>query len=213
MKNLITIKSNKHGILVHLDNTVPYEELLQEIKRKFKDSAKFFSKARMAISFEGRVLTMPQEKEIIELIEETADIDFVCIIDHNTDTEFTYKSIVDQAIEDMHNHEGQFYKGTLRKRQVLEAETSIIILGDVDQGAVVVSKGNIVVLGEIRGTVHAGASGDKSAFIVALIMQPKKLKIADVEAGRHAFVRKENLSMSAKIAAIDGERIYVDLVE
>ena len=37
MKNLVTIKSNKYGLLVHLDKDVAYQELLQEIEDKFKN--------------------------------------------------------------------------------------------------------------------------------------------------------------------------------
>lgn len=37
-------------------------------------------------------------------------------------------------------------------------------MADVEFGATVVSKGNIVVLGAVRGTVHAGATGDRSVY-------------------------------------------------
>lgn len=61
-----------------------------------------------------------------------------------------------------------FIKGTLRSGQVLESETSIIILGDVNPGATVVSKGNVVVLGALKGTIHAGATGNEASFVAAL---------------------------------------------
>ncbi|MEI3190241.1 MAG: septum site-determining protein MinC [Lachnospiraceae bacterium] len=36
-----------------------------------------------------------------------------------------------------------------------------MILGDVNPGATVVSKGNVVVLGALKGTIHAGAAGNE----------------------------------------------------
>ena len=48
---------------------------------------------------------------------------------------------------------GQFFKGNLRSGQVLDVETSIIILGDVKAGAKVVSKGNVIILGSLKGNV------------------------------------------------------------
>lgn len=202
------IKSCKHGLIVHLDSNASYAELIDELKMKFTASARFFEGTAMAVTFEGRVLTKPQEQEIIELISETAHINIVCIFDPKEETEKLYQSVVDRCLEDLPRKEGQFYRGTLKKRQVLESEKSIIILGDVDFGATVVSKGNIIVLGTIRGSVHAGAAGNKKAFIVALSMKPQLLRIADTVA-HHVYLRKE-VRAEAKMAWLDGERIYID---
>lgn len=204
------IKSNKYGLIVHMNPLVPYDEILEEIRTKFTESAKFFKDATMAITFEGRILTKLQEEEIIETITEVSNIQIVCIFDNNENTEKLYQSIVEQSLEDLPRKEGQFYKGTLKKRQLLETEKSIVILGDVDFGATVVSKGNIVVLGTIRGSVHAGAAGNRNAFVVALSMKPQALRIADVST-KKLYIRKEE-KPDAKIARIDGDRIYVDLI-
>ena len=185
-----------------------YEEILSDVKEKFADASKFFKDAHMAITFEGHVLTKTQEQELIETISEMAKVHIVCIFDNNENTERLYQSVVEQCLEDLPRREGQFYRGTLKKRQVLESEKSIIVLGDVDFGATVVSKGNIVVLGTIRGTVHAGASGNKNAFVVALAMKPESLRIADV-VEKELYVRKGEHA-EAKIAWLDGTRISID---
>ena len=138
-------------------------------------------------------------------------MNIVCIFDNNENTERLYQSVVEQSLEDMPRREGQFYRGTLKKRQVLESEKSIIVLGDVEYGATVVSKGNIVVLGTIWGNVHAGAAGNKNAFIVALSMKPQSLRIADIMEN-HMYIRKEE-KPEAKIAWMDGERIYIDTLK
>lgn len=208
MKQKVVIKSNKYGLIVHLDSEGDYQDMLKELTEKFTESARFFKDATMAITFEGRVLTKGQEQEIIDMISDTAHVHIVCIFDTNENTERLYQSIVERSLEDMPKREGQFYKGTLKKRQVLETEKSIIILGDVESGAKVISKGNIVVLGTIRGSVHAGAAGNEDAFIVALSMKPQALRIGDKEA-QHVYIRKEE-KPEAKIAWLDGERIYID---
>ena len=172
-----------------------------------ESETKFFKDASMAITFEGRVLTKPQEEEIIDLITDIAHIHIVCIFDKNENTERLYKSVVEECLEDLPRREGQFYRGTLKKRQVLETEKSIIILGDVEFGATVVSRGNIVVLGTIRGTVHAGAAGNKNAFVVALAMKPQMLKIAGVGANR-VYLRKGE-KPEARIARLDEEHISI----
>ncbi len=93
---------------------------------------------------------------------------------------------------------------------MLESETSIVILGNVDAGAKVIAKGNVVVMGSINGVVHAGANGDRTAFITALDMNPKLLKIGDVCLKRHKRNKRDEIFLEPKIAVVDGEHIYID---
>jgi len=58
-------------------------------------------------------------------------------------------------------------------------EGNIVILGDVNPGAEVVATGSIIVMGVLRGVVHAGASGNKEATVTALRLQPTQLRIAE----------------------------------
>ena len=198
MKQKVIIKSNKYGLIVHMDPDAEYTEILKELREKFTESARFF------------ILTKPQEEEVIGLITDVAHIHIVCIFDANENTERLYKKVVEDSLNSLTRKEGQFYKGTLRQRQVLETEQSIIILGDVEFGATVVSKGNIVVLGAVRGTVHAGATGDRNAFITALSMRPHVMKIADI-VSTHTYLQDETVRPS--IARLDGKRIYIDPLE
>ena len=74
MSQAVVIKSNKYGINLVLDKTMPFRELLVAIKEKFLESEKFFKDAKMAISFEGRELTQEEEYQIIETITENTSI-------------------------------------------------------------------------------------------------------------------------------------------
>ena len=53
------------------------------------------------------------------------------------------------------------------------------MLGDLAPGAEIEAKGNVFILGNAQGLVHAGTNGDKKAVIVALQMNVSFLKIAD----------------------------------
>lgn len=72
-----------------------------------------------------------------------------------------------------------FYRGNLRSGQVLKCVSSVTLVGDVNPGAMIISDGNIVVLGSLKGNAHAGAGGDDSCFIFALDMQPIQLQIGE----------------------------------
>lgn len=66
---------------------------------------------------------------------------------------------------------------TLRSGQVLRHRGDVLIIGDVNPGAEVVATGHIVILGTLRGVAHAGASGDETAFVLALRLEPSQLRI------------------------------------
>ncbi len=70
-----------------------------------------------------------------------------------------------------------FYKGNLRSGQILECAANITLIGDVNPGAKIISEGNIVVLGSLKGNAHAGVAGNDNCFIFALDMSPIQLQI------------------------------------
>lgn len=211
VNNLVVIKSNRHGLLIHLDAMASFEEILLEIGDKFMHAAKFFKDSQMAIALEGRPLTKDEEKQIVDCISTSAGIHVICIINRNKDEENACWQLLQELHQEKQRIDGQFFKGTLRRKEVLESDKSIIIIGDVDHGATVVTKGNAVILGTLKGTVHAGASGNRQAFISALSLQAKQLKIADVTARRLTDERKDRIRYPRpEIAFLDGRCMYVN---
>ena len=178
-KQPVIIKSSKNGINLVLDETMPFDLLLGEVKNKFVDSEKFFKNARIAISFEGRSLSEAEQYAVIDVIQQNTTISVVCIMEHDDLMDEVIKRRMDAYVETHSPQTGQFYKGTLRSGQQLESETSLIVLGDVNPGAKVIAKGNIVVLGALKGTAYAGADGDSTCFVAALDMNPMQIKIGD----------------------------------
>ena len=73
-----------------------------------------------------------------------------------------------------------FYSTSLRSGQSIKYAGSVVVMGDVNPGSEVVAEGNVIVMGSLKGLAHAGASGDESSFISALVMQPVQLRIAGV---------------------------------
>lgn len=100
----------------------------------------------------------------------------------------------------------------MRSGQILESEASVVILGDINPGGKVISKGSVVVLGSLRGNVFAGVNGDEHSFVVALEMKPMQIKIADVIArsSDSAPVNKKNKNLEPKIAFVEDGNIYIE---
>ncbi len=220
--NNVVIKGNKYGIVLILNETIPFEELKEEIIQKFKASANFFGNAQMALSIEGRSLSSSEENEVLNIISTHTSLSIICIMDNDKDREETFRQLVEAGpapapsiaatttpAADITQQGGQFYKGTLRSGQELESQTSIVILGNVNTGAKIISAGNIIVLGALKGTAYAGVTGNPNAFIVALEMDPIQLRINDVIA-RSTDGKRRAVEKTAKIAYINEGNIYID---
>lgn len=214
MNNSVVIKGSKHGIVVVFDENVSFDELKEAIREKFSSASKFFEKANMAISFEGRKLDEAQEREVLDIISEVSDINIVCVIDSDELKDAYFQKAVEDKLDDIAAHTGQFYKGTLRSGQILESESSIIILGDVNPGGKVIAKGNVVVLGTLKGNIYAGADGNEDAFVVAIDMDPMQIKIGDVIArcSDGGSIGKAK-THEPRIAYVDDGNIYIEKLE
>lgn len=210
-RSAVIIKSNPYGLILNLDPDLPFDELKTAVGDKFKESAAFFKKAKLALTFRGRVLTKEQEALLIDEIVASSGIHVLCLVDEDKEAAEQYKAAVTRALEQKQTEDGQFYRGTLRSGQVLESETSIVIIGDVNPGAQVISKGNIVVLGCCMGNLYAGATGDRSCFAAALTMKPLQIRIADKMA-RSAIVKKTDTGeypVDPKIIYIKDEHLQM----
>ena len=211
-KNSVVLKGYKYGIVVVLDESTEFSEIKEMVAEKFKDSSKFFGSESMAISFEGRKLSNDEQRELLDIIEECSELNIVCVLGNEKEREEEFKAEVNRKVSEAiasNSGSGQFYRGTLRSGQVLESDSSIIILGDVNPGARIVSAGNVVVLGSLKGTVYAGVSGDETSFVVALEMFPVQIRIGDVIA-RCSDKPKKLSKPETKIAYVDGGNIYID---
>lgn len=208
MNNPVVIKGNKSGIVVHLDDQLPFEELEQKVCEKFKASADFLGEAQIALSFEGRKLSENEQFKLVECITENSNLDIVCLVDDDMKREALFTKTLDEKLMALNSNTGQFYKGTLRSGQVLEFDTSIVILGDVNAGAQVVSTGNIVILGKLLGNAYAGASGKDTYFVVALQMNPTQIRIGDIIA--RSPDEKQKTDLETKIAFCQDGNIYIE---
>ena len=145
---------------------------------------------------------------MLECIKENSKLQVVCLIDEDKQREELFNQTLNEKLMAMNANSGQFFKGNLRSGQVMEFETSVVILGDINVGAQVVSTGNVIVLGSLYGTVYAGAAGKENAFIVALKLNPMQIRISDVIA--RSSDEKQETPAEPQIAYLQDGAIYID---
>lgn len=207
MSSTVVIKSNKSGMSVFLDPDVSFEQLLGDIAIKFKESAKFWGSVQMTLTLEGRELTPHEEFMIVNVITEHSQIEILCLIDRDANRIKQCEKALNEKLMELSSTTGQFFRGNLREGESLESESSIVIIGDVDRGAKVTAKGNVIVLGNLAGTVTAGVAGNKDAVIVAFEMAPTQLRIAEYFSKSQAKGKK--LGRGPMMACVDNCSIIV----
>lgn len=213
MNNTVKLKSFQNGICIYLDDSAPFDVLIQEVALKFREASKFFGNAKMALSIEGRRVSEEEEFLILQTIEENSEVEIVCLVgkDEDKNRELFY-ALEEWRENSLGENNGQFYKGTLKNHQVLETESSIVVIGDVYPGSAVISTKDIVILGRLYGEAYAGGNGEKEHFIVALEMAPERLKIGDFKYKSKANKSKWGLKpkVQPKIAYVKDNRVVIE---
>lgn len=214
MKENVVIKSYQNGITLILQKEVPFQELLDEIAYKFHESGRFFGNSKMALALEGRTCSREEESLILQTIQENCEVNIVCLIGKDEETNQNFLQAIQEieAQQKQTESEGQFYKGTLKNHQILETESSIVVLGDVYPGSAIISSRNIIILGGLYGEAYAGGNGDAKHYIVALEMEPEKLQIGDFKYKTSEKGNKWSIKpkVKPKIAFVKNERIVME---
>jgi septum site-determining protein MinC len=188
--NSVIFKGRKNGITVVLDQSADFETIKKTLYEKVKDAQGFFGNAKTAISFSGRELDEAQETQLLGIISKTSALSISFVTSEGTEkiieppkTESkpekkakpSYKALI-SADENM----TVYHKGSLRSGQSIRFVGSVVVIGDINPGAEIIAEGNIIVMGSVKGLVHAGCSGNADCFIAALSLQPTQLRISDI---------------------------------
>ena len=204
MHNAVVIKSSKAGMTVILDPDLPFGELLEAIGKKFRESARFWGSVQMTLTLEGRELTAAQEFAIVDTITKNSQIEVLCLLDTDAERIERCEKALNDKLMELNSQTGQFYRGTLKRGDCLESEASIVVIGSVDHGARVTAKGNVIVLGELKGTVTAGVSGNPQAVVMAL---PLQIRIGDLSSRFNE--RNKRLGRGPMIALVEDGAIVM----
>ena len=100
----------------------------------------------------------------------------------------------------------KYIKHSIRSGIREEYLGSVVLLGDLNSGGQLIVSGNIIVFGTLRGLAHAGATGNKRAFVGAKEVENAQVRIADkiIELGLY----EENTILS-----IRDDKIVVEVKE
>jgi septum site-determining protein MinC len=186
----VNIKGTSDGLVINI-GAGAWNTLLAELAARLENTASFFKGGRVALYVGSRQLTQRQLQSIGELLDRH-QMSLWAVISQSDETSRVAASLgletelapppvphpASQAAESQREEsKAILVRRTLRSGQALRHSGHIVLIGDVNPGAEITAGGDVVVWGRLRGTVHAGAGGDDSAVVCALVLAPTQLRI------------------------------------
>jgi len=170
----IIIKGNKEGlnVVINMNHFSDFDDMLEALVSKLSQGKKFYKGSTLKITTELKYIN---EKECIRLKEILFDEFLIsdCIFQDQDD-------LTVKLFTGIYEGKTKFLRKTIRSGQSINYPGNIVIVGDVNPGAEIYAAGNVIVLGNLRGVVHAGTNGNEKAIIAAFKLEPQILQIGDI---------------------------------
>lgn len=213
----VDIKGTQDGLLVTLGKG-ELASLLAELEERLGGTASFFKGGQVALEVGQRELSSEEIGHIQALLAQN-EVALGTVISEAPVTRAAARRLgletkrssrpeprpERRAEEDF--SEGTLIRCTLRSGQVIRHPGHVVVVGDVNAGAEVIAGGDIVIWGRLRGTVHAGATGDDQTIVCALDLAPTQLRI-----GKHIArppEGKPRRRIIPEVASVEEEKIIV----
>ena len=176
MRSQVKINGETDRILIKLNEEATQEELIESLKRKLPELKKLYKEEKNPIFIIGKKLKNSEMLAIKNLINSKIEVQ----VDFDTPKALGLHGIKKSFNQEIESSETKFFRGSVRSGKRIEYEGSIVILGDVNDGAEIIAGDNVIVVGVLRGLAHAGAKGNKKAIIAAASIECKQIRIANV---------------------------------
>jgi len=190
------------ALLIKLDPSKSLQENIDELKHKL--SSVFFKGSYAVVDYNGLELNEESKAEIEKVLKgfNASVLGF----QNTKNNKESLKGVSQKKSLKIINK-------TLRSGQKVEYDGDVLILGDVNSDAYVVSSGSVIVMGNLRGVVHAGANGDETAVVMALKLRPQQIRISNYIARSPDEPDDEaEESNSPEIAYIENNAIVIDKI-
>mgnify|MGYP000868103916 CR=1 FL=1 len=190
----ISIRGRMDGLAVEV-GAAPWPDVIAALTARLGQSSSFFRNANVALDLGQRALAEEELNAVAALLRKH-DMNLALV---RTGAERTFQAALAlgltatlegadgaamaeaTAAQSNAATGGYFvYRGYLRSGNRLRRQEHVLVIGDVNPGAEVISDGDVLVWGRLRGIAHAGAAGNVRAIVAALDMEPTQLRIADV---------------------------------
>ena len=225
MENLVSFKGVREGLIITLREG-EWHQIIAELNAHLArpKAQSFFRGARVLLETGHRAIDAAQLEELIALLAQN-DMQLISVPgERRTQEAFDQirgeaqsKEIPPPALppfvvvtqdSPLDGLSGLVIHRSVRSGQRYHHAGAVIVIGDVNPGAEIVAGSDVIVWGKLRGVVHAGASGDETAIVGALVLTPTQLRIGSRIARAPDGRRPRHLQ--AEVARVRDGQIFVE---
>jgi septum site-determining protein MinC len=217
--SLVQIKGIRDGLLATFIDA-PWEDQRVALLTQIDERPAFFQGARLAMDVGSQILKVNDLVDLRDHLSER-NVTLWAVVSDSPTTEQTSQLLglatriskprpeeQKQYSDTITDDTALFVNKTVRSGTRIEFPGNIVIVGDINPGAEIVAEGNVIIWGRVRGMIHAGSKGDRSAFICALDLSATQLRIA----GEVSATLKPQKDPRPEIASINSEgRLQAEL--
>lgn len=176
MVNGISFNLRRRQIVIRVEEDVDARIVAFTLKKRMSELKKLYKDLDPKIYVVGKSFSLRERDEIKKVFSKhfSAEVKF------DGAKMLGLYGIRKPFNREIASSETKFVRTSLRSGQKAEYEGSVVVLGDVNCGAEVIAGENVVVLGCIRGMVHAGAKGNKEAIITAGSIEATQIRISNI---------------------------------
>jgi septum site-determining protein MinC len=208
--SLVQIKGIRDGLLATFADAA-WEDQCVALLAQIDERAAFFQGARIALDVSSQILKVNDLVDLRDRLSER-NMTLWAVIGESPITEHTSQLLglatrISKPRPEEQKHDvitddtALFINKTLRSGKRVEFPGHVVVMGDVNAGAEIIADGNVIVWGRVRGMIHAGAKGNRSATICALDLSATQLRIAD----EVSAMLKPQKNPKPEIASINSE--------
>jgi len=190
LTSLVQIKGIRDGLLATFSDAA-WEDQRVALLSQIDERPSFFQGARLALDVGSQILKVNDLVDLRDRLSER-NVSLWAVVSESPTTEQTSQLLglatriskprpeeQRQFADTITDDTALFVNKTLRSGTRIEFPGHVVVMGDINPGAEIIADGNVIIWGRVRGMIHAGAKGDRSAFICALDLSATQLRIAD----------------------------------
>ncbi len=158
----LTIKGLNHALIVIFNKDYGYEQYRHSLIKRLESNPKLFWGS--PVMFKGPGLRELAYNDLLELQR-------ICL-EHGMILDNMHPTATAPVPRDV------FLRRHVRSGQCVNADGSVLVWGDVHEGAEIHAGQDIVILGKLAGLAHAGCYGNPAGIIFTLEMASRHIRIA-----------------------------------
>ncbi len=195
------IKGFKEGLLITLGDE-NWDEVQFQLLSQIDEKSKFFSGAKVAVEIGERILHAAEMATLRDVLSDRG-VKLFAVLSNSQVTDVnaeslglkTRKSVLRENISGfgpavLDGKPAILLQKTIRSGTLIKYAGNVIVDGDVNPGAEILTTGSIFIWGKLRGSVHAGMEGSESETICAMEFDPINLRIANTLLKDNKLIRK-----------------------